>query len=231
MAERGLREAGDSKLQSTCLQLQEAVDEAQKWRIQQYNELVHELSKISESLAQEAKTRQSKDDALSAEVNRLREETVEEANSRKQAVSGLAAQVKDVLLRIERDREAWTAEEKKQNQTIAALRDECIAEASRRETSDGQLRQLVEREMITREEAIEGAARAWQRANAKTNEEWHAAVRSETGAREEAQLRLEQQLVDLKTALAEVKAIGEQREVETAQRFMAAADALAVEEA
>merc|ERR1719399_2668135 len=71
VAERGQREAADNALQSSCIQLREAIDEAQKWRIQQYNELSHELSKITELLAQEAKTRQSKDESLSGEVTEL----------------------------------------------------------------------------------------------------------------------------------------------------------------
>merc|ERR1719421_1476576 len=53
MEERGQREAADAPLDSKCLKLQQACDEAQKWRIEQYNELVLELSKVTEMLAEE----------------------------------------------------------------------------------------------------------------------------------------------------------------------------------
>merc|ERR1719191_1067408 len=132
---------------------------------------------------------------------------------------------------MDRERDAAVAEDRKRNQAIAALRDEAIAEAARRDTSDDQLKQQIEREVIQREEVVAGATRAWQRANAKTNEESRAMVRTETSTREEAQLRLEQQLVDLRSALAEAKAIMDQRDEETGQRFKAASEALAVEDA
>ncbi len=56
-------------------------------------------------------------------------------------------------------------------------------------------------------------------------------MRSETGMRKEAQSRWEQPLMDLKRALVDAKATADQQEMETAQRFSAAADALAVEDA
>merc|ERR1719443_1180549 len=222
MEERGQREAADATLDSKCLKLQQACDEAQKWRIEQYNELVLELSKVTEMLTEEMKTRQLQDQTLAGEVSRLRQETVEEANSRKLSINGVRDEVKDVLERLEREREAWMAKEKERWQAITALKDEAIAEAARRDTADETLRQLIDREVMQREEVLAGATRAWQKATIKTNEEWRASVRAETATREEAQLRLEQQLVEIRSAILETKAVIDQREEETSQRFKAA---------
>merc|ERR1719443_2766169 len=230
MEERGQREAADATLDSKCLKLQQACDEAQKWRIEQYNELVLELSKVTEMLTEETKSRQLQDQPLAGEVSRLRQETVEEANSRKLAINGVRDEVKDVLERLEREREAWMAKEKERWQAITALKDEAIAEAARRDTSDETLRQLIDREVMQREEVLAGATRAWQKATIKTNEEWRASVRAETATREEAQLRLEQQLVEIRSAILETKAVIDQREEETSQRFKAASEALALED-
>merc|ERR1719160_1933304 len=230
MEERQQREAADAALDSKCLQLQLACDEAQKWRIEQYNELVLELSKVTEMLTEETKSRQLQDQTLAGEVSRLRQETVEEANSRKLSINGVRDEVKDVLERLEREREAWMAKEKERWQAITALKDEAIAEAARRDTSDETLRQLIDREVMQREEVLAGATRAWQKATIKTNEEWRASVRAETATREEAQLRLEQQLVEIRSAILETKAVMDQREEEVGQRFKAASEALAMED-
>merc|ERR1719160_2152924 len=230
MEERGQREAADATLDSKCLKLQQACDEAQKWRIEQYNELVLELSKVTEMLTEEMKTRQLQDQTLAGEVSRLRQETVEETNSRKLSVNGLRDEIRDVLERLEREREAWMAKEKERWQAITALKDEAIAEAARRDTSDETLRQLIDREVMQREEVLAGATRAWQKATIKTNEEWRASVRAETATREEAQLRLEQQLVEIRSAILETKAVMDQREEEVTQRFKAASEALAMED-
>merc|ERR1719316_1978490 len=64
MEERGQREAADAVLDNKCLQLQQACDEAQKWRMKQYNELVLELSKVTEMLTEETKSRQLQDQSL-----------------------------------------------------------------------------------------------------------------------------------------------------------------------
>merc|ERR1719405_7967 len=230
MEERGQREAADATLDSKCLKLQQACDEAQKWRIEQYNELVLELSKVTEMLTEETKSRQLQDQTLAGEVSRLRQETVEEANSRKLSINGVRDEVQDVLERLERERDAWMAKEKERWQAITALKDEAIAEAARRDTSDETLRQLIDREVMQREEVLAGATRAWQKATIKTNEEWRASVRAETATREEAQLRLEQQLVEIRSAILETKAVIDQREEETSQRFKAASEALALED-
>merc|ERR1719379_620809 len=230
MEERQQREAADAALDSKCLQLQLACDEAQKWRIEQYNELVLELSKVTEMLTEETKSRQLQDQTLAGEVSRLRQETVEEANSRKLSINGVRDEVKDVLERLEREREASMAKDKERWQAITALKDEAIAEAARRDTNDETLRQLIDREVMQREEVLAGATRAWQKATIKTNEEWRASVRAETATREEAQLRLEQQLVEIRSAILETKAVIDQREEETSQRFKAASEALAIED-
>merc|ERR1719313_3098190 len=230
MEEQGQREAADATLDSKCLKLQQACDEAQKWRIEQYNELVLELSKVTEMLAEETKTRQLQDQTLAGEVSRLRQETVEEANSRKLSINGVRDEIRDVLERLEREREAWMAKEKERWQAITALKDEAIAESARRDTADETLRQLIDREVMQREEVLAGATRAWQKATIKTNEEWRASVRAETATREEAQLRLEQQLVEIRSAILETKAVMDQREEGVTQRFKAASEALAMED-
>merc|ERR1719405_31340 len=230
MEERGQREAADAVLDNKCLQLQQACDEAQKWRIEQYNELVLELSKVTEMLTEETKSRQLQDQTLAGEVSRLRQETVEEANSRKLSINGVRDEVQDVLERLERERDAWMAKEKERWQAITALKDEAIAEAARRDTSDETLRQLIDREVMQREEVLAGATRAWQKATIKTNEEWRASLRSETATREEAQLRLEQQLVEIRSAILETKAVIDQREEEVGARFKAMSEALAMED-
>merc|ERR1719379_794726 len=225
MEERGQRESADATLDSKCLKLQQACDEAQKWRIEQYNELVLELSKVTEMLTEETKTRQLQDQTLAGEVSRLRQETMEEANSRKLSINGVRDEVKDVLERLEREREAWMAKEKERWQAITALKDEAIAEAARRDTTDETLRQLIDREVMQREEILAGATRAWQKASIKTNEEWRASVRAETATREEAQ-----QLLEIRSAILETKAVMDQREEEVGARFKAMSEALAMED-
>jgi len=230
LEERGLRELGDGSLDGKILNLSQAVDDARKWRIEQYNELVLELSKVTEMLTEEAKARSQQDQVIAGEVSRLREETIEETSSRKVAVSGCREEIQDVLTRLEREREVWMGKEKERWKAIEVLQDELSAETGKRDAGDDTLRQLIDREVLTREEVLAGATRAWQKANGKTNEEWRAAVRTETAVREEAQLRLEQQVVDVRSGVEESRSIADQRSEEVGQRFRAAAEALAVED-
>ena len=72
MEERGQRETADAALDGKCLQLQLACDEAQKWRIEQYNELVLELSKVTDMLTEDGKSRQMQDQTFASEVSRRR---------------------------------------------------------------------------------------------------------------------------------------------------------------
>ena len=152
------------------------------------------------------------------------------ANSRKRTVSGVRNEVKDVLERLERVSGASMAEEKERWQAITAFKDEAVVDKARRDTSVKALRQLINREVMQREEMLEGATRAWQKAAIKTNEEWRAKVRAETAMFEEAQLRLKQQLVGDRSAIPEIKAAIDQREDETSQRLKAAPEALAIED-
>jgi len=231
LEERCLREGGDAALEHKLLELRVAVDDARKWRIEQYNELVLEVSKVTEMLTEEAKIRAQQDQVIVGELTRLREETLEETSARKTNDNGLREEVKDVLFRIEREREEWMGKEKERWKAIEMIRDELTNEIGRRDTGDDTLRQLIDREVLTREEVLAGATRAWQKSNAKTNEEWRAVARSETAIREEAQLRLEQAFVDVRSGLQESRAIAEQRNEEVGQRFKAAAEALSVEDA
>ena len=119
------------------------------------------------------------------------------------------------------------AKERKRWQAIAALKDEAVAEAARRDPSGVTPWQLIDREVMQREEVRAGATRAWQTATIKTCEEWRASVRAETATRAEAQLRLGQQLVEIRSAILGAKAAIDQREEETSLRFKAATEALA----
>ena len=78
---------------------------------------------------------------------------------------GLAeGEVKDVLERLEREREAWMAKERKRWQALTALRDEGVAEAARRDPSEVTPRQRIDREVMQLKEVRAGATRAWQKA-------------------------------------------------------------------
>jgi len=230
LEERRIREQAVAALEKRCLEIREVADDAKKWRIEQYNELVLELSKLAEMLTEESQARQQQDQVLGSELSRFREEIIEEASTRKLAVHGVREEVKDVLERLERDRELCLSKEKERWAAIDVLRDDSAAESSRRDGADEQLKQLIDREILTREEVLAGATRAWQRANAKTNEEWRQAVRCETGQREEATLRVEQQIVENRSGLEEVRSVTDQREEENSQRFKALSEALAVED-
>jgi len=230
LEERGLREQGDKFLDGKVLELREAVDDARRWRIEQYNEIVLELSKVAEMLAEESKTRQQQDQVIAGEVGRLREETVEEMSARKLAVTGIREELQDILVRIEREREEWMGKEKERWRVIEVLRDELTVEVGRRDTGDDALRQLIDREVLSREETLAGATRAWQKANAKTAEEWRMVARTETAVREEAQLRLEQQIVEIRSGLLETRSVGDQRNEEVGQKFRSGAEALSIEE-
>jgi len=228
--EQRKRENSFNILQEKSLELREGVDEVRKWRSEQYNELILELAKLTEMITEETKSRQQQDQVLAGEVTRLREETTEEVNARKIAVSNVTSETKDLLLRLEKDRDEHLTKEKDRWRSIEALSESLVTEGSRRDAAITELRQLMDRESMTREEVIQGATRAWQRANAKTNEDWRAALRGDTVLREEGQLRLEQQIVDLRTVVQENSAINEQQTEEIRTRFKACQEQISMEE-
>ena len=69
-----------------------------------------------------------------------------------------------MLERLEREREAWMTKEKERWQAITAAEDEAVAETARRDLSGVTLRQLIDREVMQREEVRAGATRAWPKA-------------------------------------------------------------------
>lgn len=228
--ERGLREKSFSALEQKALELREGIDEVRKWRVEQYNELVFELSKLEQMLTEEAKARQQQDQVLAGQVSRLNEEAAGETNSRKFAIGSMQEEFKDVLARLERERESVSTKEKERWRAIETLRDDLLAEIVKREASDGELRQGLDKEALTREEVLSGATRAWQKANAKTNEDWRSALRGDATLREEATLRLEQQIVELRTGMQEARSVAQQNEEEVRQLFKAASEKVQLEE-
>jgi hypothetical protein len=228
--EAGIRENSVNCLEAKDVELREAIDGVRKWRVEQYNELVFELSKVTEMLSEEAKSRQQQDQVLANEVSRLREEAVEESTGRKVADRSIQEEVREVLQRLERESENWLSQERERWRAIEELRDLATAETSRREAVDGDLRQLVNKEVLTREEALAAAMRAFQLANVQTNEDWRAALRNEASVREESTVRTDQQIVEVRSAIQDTRAVVEQREEETRQRFKATAEALSSEE-
>merc|ERR1719183_706078 len=113
---------------------------------------------------------------------------------------------------------------------IETLRDEMAIQGVKLEAADSELRQGLEKEVLMREEAVAGTTRAWQKANSKTNEDWRAAVREDGIMREEATLRLNQLIVEVRTRIEEVRSYHEQHQEEVRQQFKATTEALMLEE-
>lgn len=227
--EQNQRQQAVADLEKRCLQLRETMDEALKWRIEQYNELVLEMSKLSEALTDESKTRQREQGSLEASLARLRTELEEEANGRRLAVDDLRDALGGSLRRLERGRESATEQQRERASTVEQLRLELSGENSRLGSALEQLRQELGREVLARDELLAGVRHSLKSGLAKAGEEWRAACRTEGTAREEAQLRMEKQLVDLRGGMQELRLAAEQREQDVSQRLKAAAEALSVE--
>ena len=134
---------------------------------------------------------------LANEVSRLREECIEEATSRKAADRGIQEEVREVLQRLERASENLLSQARERWRAVEELRDLATAETSRREAVDSALRQLINKEVLSLEEAIATSVRAARLANAQTNGDWRAALRNEASLCEEATVRIAQQIVEL----------------------------------
>lgn len=210
--------------------LREATDDVKRWRSEQYNDIVAEVSKVAEMVAEEAKARQQQDQLLAGEVTRLQHGALEETNARKVADSGAQQELTKLLERLEAYREAFANKEKEQWKVIEGLRNEAAAESHRRETADAELKEMFDRNHLEHREVMDGAARAWQKANTKTGDEWRQALRTEVQTLEKATERLEQEVVETRTAAQEARATAEQVGEDARRRHKAATEALAVEE-
>ena len=150
-------------MENKALELREGVDEVRKWQVEQYNELALELSQIRENVTEEAKARQQQHQVLAGEVRRF-----------------------------ERERQSAEEKERERQRAMEILREDITNEGIRREAVDFELRQDLDKEALVREELATASSRAWQKAIAKTNEDWRANLRDDQAARENAQLRLDQ---------------------------------------
>jgi len=228
--EKSIRDSALSAHVSKAHEQKEAIEEVRRWRVEQYNELCAQVSKVAEMLNEEAKSRQQQDQVLAGEVGRLREEAHEEQNNRKKALDGCQEDMRAVLARLERQRELAVEKEKEHKTVTETIQHSLSTETLKREAVDGELRQILEREVLTREEMLAGVTRSWQKANQRTSEEWRQAVKAEAIAVEQNTIRVDQELQEVRGAIQETRATIEQVDEENRQRFKATADALVVEE-
>eukprot|EP00929_Paragymnodinium_shiwhaense_P073377 TRINITY_DN37374_c0_g1_i1.p1 TRINITY_DN37374_c0_g1~~TRINITY_DN37374_c0_g1_i1.p1 ORF type:complete len:2106 (-),score=704.72 TRINITY_DN37374_c0_g1_i1:95-6412(-) len=217
-------------LDAKSVELRDAVDEVRQWRSEQYNELVHELGKVAEMLAEEAKARQQQDSWIASEVSRVRDELGEEVSGRKLAVTGVEEQLRGVLTRLEQLREASTEKEREAGRAVEALRAEAANEGVRRDALVDALKTQVEKDALIRDEVLAGATRAWQKANQRSNEEWRQAIRAEAQLTEQAQQRLELQVADVKGSQQDLRVSLDAVQEDMKRRLQAASDAVSAEE-
>lgn len=228
--ERNHRLDHANQFHAKAKELREATDDVKRWRSEHYNELVAEVSKVAEMVAEEAKARQQQDQVLAGEVTRLREGALEETNARKVTATGVHQEIAKVLERLEGYRDAFASKEKEQWKAIEELKNEHAAETHRREAADVELKELFDRNHLEHREVMEGATRAWQKANSKTGEEWRQALRAEVTTLEKATERLEQQVGETRAAAQEARTVAEQMGEDALRRHKATTEALAVEE-
>lgn len=240
MAEGAFREAvaeegakwreATSALDLKWQQLRDAADETSKWRIEQYSEVTLELSKVSDLLAEEAKARLKDVQALTGNMSRLRDDISGEANSRKASVSALQEDISATKRLLEQKQVDSAQSQVQRGGDIDGLRREVAAEVARMSGLADQLKHAMDQEALVRDETMAAASRSWKSSIAKASDEFRASLRNESASREEMQSRLDQQVVDLRGLLHELRAIGDQREDEVSARLKAAAEALSVED-
>jgi len=228
--ERSQRVQAIADLDKRCTQLRDTMDEALKWRIEQYNELVLELSKVSETLTDESRSRQRENTVLENNWTRLRSEMGEEAEIRKASIGELREDIADAVKRLERGREVLVEHERERGGVVEQLKLGVSAETMRLTAALEELRQQLSREVLARDELLAGARHSLKSGLARAGEEWRAAYRTEGAAREEAQLRIDRQMVEVRGHMQELKLMSEHRDEDVAQRLKAAAEALSVED-
>lgn len=228
--ERSQRVQAIADLDNRCTQLRDTMDEALKWRIEQYNELVLELSKVSEMLTDESRSRQRENNVVENNWTRLRSEMGEEAEIRKASIGELREDIADAVKRLERGREVLVEHERERGGLVEQLKLGVSAETMRLTAALEELRQQLSREVLARDELQAGARHSLKSGLARAGEEWRAACRTEGAAREEAQLRIDRQMVEVRGHMQELKLMSEHRDEDLAQRLKAAAEALSVED-
>ncbi|CAE8651974.1 unnamed protein product [Polarella glacialis] len=112
---------------------------------------------------------------------------------------------------------------------VQELRRELTAETASRAAAWDQLRQDLQREVMTREELVTGATKSCQRAVAKSTEDWRSGLMAEFQAREDMRMRFEQQLSEARLGNQELRALADKREVDSTERIRATSEAWGVE--
>eukprot|EP00928_Gymnodinium_smaydae_P095200 TRINITY_DN8149_c3_g1_i2.p1 TRINITY_DN8149_c3_g1~~TRINITY_DN8149_c3_g1_i2.p1 ORF type:complete len:2243 (+),score=670.98 TRINITY_DN8149_c3_g1_i2:128-6730(+) len=218
------------ELRAKTLEISANVDEARLHRNEHYNDLVQEVSKLAEMLAEEAKARMHQDQALAAEFSRLRENAAEEVVNRRKAVDGFQGELRGALQRIEQLREHLQTKERERSEAHDKVQADHGVHKSKTESGLHELRQLIDREVLRRDELLAGATRAWQKANQHLSEEMQAKLCSETTALEGVASRLQQDMQDLRGEFKTEKATADHTATDLQNRLKATNDAILAEE-